>query len=73
MGGTAPSRDAAHFLGPYLREIPRLPVGQNKGNNGFVAIFTDGFGWIYDNTTGQVTANCKPAETDSAGNPFVQY
>src|SRR4051812_22587499 len=30
-GNVSPTRTARHHLGPYLREIPALPVGARKG------------------------------------------
>jgi len=30
-GETRPNKDASHFLGPYLRSVPPLPVGLKKG------------------------------------------
>ncbi|MAO21911.1 MAG: hypothetical protein CMJ35_13600 [Phycisphaerae bacterium] len=70
--GTAnASKTTVYYLGPYLREVPKLKVGTNKGKDGFVA--TQGgavAGWVYNATTGAVTANLPDAEVDVRG---VQY
>ena len=76
---TAPvaTKDNDHIYGPYLREVPPLPVGTNKGKT----TFTDtapgdtaaDAGWYYDEDTGEIRANCTNSETDEAGNQYNQY
>ena len=72
-----PTKTATHIYGPYLRAIPKLPVGTNKGQTGFTgsapAVTVTGGGWYYNPTTGQVLANCTDAETDEAGVPYNTY
>lgn len=53
------TKDAAagRIYGPYLRAIPPLPVGAKKGENGIAAADGATIGWIYNATTGQITAN----------------
>ncbi len=38
-----------YIYGPYLRKIPPLPVGTNKGNTGIADAAGEGVGWIYSN------------------------
>lgn len=64
------TKTATCIYGPYVRTVPPLPVGADKGKISFVATYTAGNGWVYDPTTGSVTANCPPAEQDARG---VQY
>lgn len=68
------TKTATHIYGPYLRAIPKLPVGANKGQSAFTGTApgatATGAGWYYNETTGEVRANCKDAETDESG---VQY
>ena len=62
------------IYGPYLRTIPPLPVGANKGGNGVKAIPADGGGtegWAYDVGTGDIFANS--IDIDAAGKPFNTY
>lgn len=70
--GTAnASKSSTYYLGTYLREIPKLKVGSNKGQNGLVA--SQGgttAGWVYNETTGAISANLPDSEVDVRG---VQY
>lgn len=70
--GTAnATKTSTYYLGPYLREIPKLKVGTNKGLTGFVASQSGSTkGWVYDATTGAVSANLPDTEVDVRG---VQY
>ena len=75
-GNTSPTRTGVFIYGPYLRAMPALPVGENKGS----AAVRDGGnpgdgdeGWFYDKDTGQIWANTKDAELDLSGQPFNQY
>ncbi len=65
--------------GPYLRAIPPLPVGANKGGTGFVAAYTappgagtPTNGWVYD-SAGNITANTTTGENDSNGKAYSAY
>ncbi|MFN0132184.1 MAG: prepilin-type N-terminal cleavage/methylation domain-containing protein [Phycisphaerales bacterium] len=75
--GTAFSvtKDTANGIvfGPYLREIPKLPVGADKGKDTFVAAYAAGSGWVYDAATGEIRANCAAAEKDSRGVAYNTY
>lgn len=68
-------RDSSNGLifGPYLRAIPPLPVGAEAGKNHVVAAIGDDGGWVYNPLTGEIRANCKPAEVDSKGKPYREY
>jgi len=70
------TKDATHPFGPYLRAVPKLPVGACKGNTTFTSTAggTDTTaGWYYNETTGVVTANCADTETDSAAKKYNSY
>ncbi|MCA9275280.1 MAG: prepilin-type N-terminal cleavage/methylation domain-containing protein [Phycisphaerales bacterium] len=73
--GTAnATKSTTYYLGPYLREIPKLKVGTNKGLAGFVA--TQGGtteGWVYNATTGAVSANLADTELDVRGIQYNAY
>lgn len=73
--GTAfsPTKDATYYFGPYLRAIPELPVGANKGNTGIAAASGPGVGWIYNETTGTITANTAAGEVDDRGVAYNTY
>ncbi len=70
-GNANATKSATYYLGPYLREIPKLKLGSNKGKNGLVA--TQGgstAGWVYVASTGAISANLPDSEVDVQG---VQY
>ena len=70
---TATSRDSTHPYGPYLRAIPPLPVGTDKGKTSVVATYTAGNGWVYNESTGEISANCDSDELDQLGNKYNEY
>ncbi len=73
-GATNASKTPEYYLGTYLREIPSLKVGSNKGKNGIVA--TQGgtaAGWVYDETTGAISANLPDTELDVRGVQYNSY
>lgn len=73
-GDVVSSKDTTHIYGPYLRAVPTLPVGDNKGLTTFTSTApttsADSAGWYYNASTGDIKANCKDAEVDDGG---VQY
>ena len=73
QGNTQATQDATHFYGPYLRNLPTLPVGSRKGNTHIAASNGDGVGWIYNETTGEIHANTEDTEKDEAGEKYSEY
>lgn len=74
VGGTNASKDATHIYGPYLRAVPALKIGSNKGLNGLVA--TQGgttAGWVYNQSTGEISANLPNSEVDDRGVQYNMY
>ena len=69
---SATKTDGNYSYGPYVRKVPPLPVGANKGNSGVAASAGAGVGWIYDASTGNISAACT-TETDSAGVLYTSY
>jgi prepilin-type N-terminal cleavage/methylation domain-containing protein len=69
LAGTAnASKTAEYAFGPYLHAVPALKDGDAVGNTGIEAVTaaptasgdessTDGVGWLYNATTGQIWAN----------------
>ncbi len=72
-GATSATKDSTYFLGPYLRSIPALPVGADKGKTSLVATYTAGNGWVYNENTGVISANCPDGETDARGVKYNSY
>jgi general secretion pathway protein G len=71
------AKDATHPYGPYLRAVPKLPTGANKGQTGFTATLPLGSdataGWYYDASTGTIKANTADTETDVATKKYSDY
>ncbi|MFB3892483.1 MAG: type II secretion system protein [Phycisphaerae bacterium] len=71
-GATSATRDTTHIYGPYIRQVPPLPVGAAKGNTGVAAAAGTGIGWIYDATNGNISANTT-TEADATGKLYNTY
>jgi prepilin-type N-terminal cleavage/methylation domain-containing protein len=72
-GATNATKTTQYIYGPYLRSIPPLPVGAKKGKTGVAAADAGTIGWIYDASTGIITANTTAGEIDSRGVAFNTY
>ena len=72
-GKTSAGNSSTFLLGPYLRTIPPLPVGRNRGatevlidaTNSPPLVRATGAGWVYNPVTGEIIANSDDA--NSAG------
>ena len=72
-GNTSGTKGAGFIYGPYLRAIPLLPGGPQKGQTAIKAPPADGtpgFGWVYDAAQGTIVVNAADGETTSDGTPF---
>ena len=73
-GNAQATKDSTHIYGPYLKAVPPMPVGTNKGLSTITVTGpagTGSFGWYYDGTT--VWANDPAADTDVKGTPYNTY
>ena len=81
-GGVLALKDATHIYGPYLRQIPPMPVGSKKGaRDVFVTTVaadtppggaaTDG--WWYNSATGEIRANLPVGDVDESGKKYNTY
>ncbi|MCH8006694.1 MAG: prepilin-type N-terminal cleavage/methylation domain-containing protein [Planctomycetes bacterium] len=73
-GNTSATKTGLFIYGPYLRQIPPLPVGAQKGRTGIKASPADGvgaFGWVY--SSGMIFANTAAGEVDDSGKPYNTY
>ena len=72
---TSATKDTTNYLGPYLRSIPPITVGDNKGKNGVAAgTAPDGnTAWIYDVATGNITPHTPGQLTDASGRAYSSY
>jgi general secretion pathway protein G len=71
-GNTQATKDSTFIYGPYIREVPKLPVGARQGSVGIAAADAAGIGWIYTAASGNIRANTT-TETDDAGVLFSSY
>ena len=74
-GNDNATKASPYIYGPYLRAIPVLPVGAQKGksdvsDNGFYG--NDG-GWVYTESSGTIIANTEDSEKDDHGVQYNQY
>lgn len=70
-GGDSATKDSAYYLGPYLKEIPALPVGANKGSKTVTGTAGGTHAWVYVEATGSITANA--TESDARGVAYNTY
>lgn len=63
-GSISPTKDTTHYLGPYIRESPPLPVGTRKGMTGITTTDQPTSGWIYQLTKQRILPNFYPERTE---------
>jgi prepilin-type N-terminal cleavage/methylation domain-containing protein len=75
VGNTSNTRSPTCRFGPYIAAMPRLPVGTNMGKTGVTAAgtYAAGYGWAYDQLTGDFRANLPDADVDEDGVRFNTY
>lgn len=70
-GNTKAAAGHPFLYGPYLRKLPRLPVGSNRGKTEIVSGGSpgdsDAAGWWIDPTTGDVRANAPDGDLTDDG------
>jgi len=73
QGGSAQATKGGNFIyGPYLRAVPELKVkGTGNGSSVVVATLGGAGGWVYDQSTGEITANS--TDTDDQGVAYNTY
>lgn len=72
-GNTNATKTSTFIYGPYIRKVPALKVGAEKGSTGFTDTAGEaGAGWVYDEDTGNLYANTT-TETDQAGKLYKDY
>jgi prepilin-type N-terminal cleavage/methylation domain-containing protein len=72
-GDPVATKDATHIYGPYLRSVPSLPVGANKGRSTIAASDGNDVGWLYVETTGAIKANTVAGEKDDSNKLYSTY
>lgn len=72
-GNTSATKDTDHIYGPYIRKVPPLKVGANKGATDFTdTAGTADMGWVYNATTGELAPNTT-TEKDASGQLYSDY
>lgn len=71
-GNLNATKTGVFIYGPYLKEIPTIQVGAQRGNNGVAAADAAGIAWLYNATTGVITANTGVL-TDDTGTLYSSY
>jgi general secretion pathway protein G len=65
-GALSNTKAPPYEFGPYMRKIPAVPAGPNKGSNAIAAAAAPGVGWVYDQAEGTIVANTTdPAPTSA--------
>jgi general secretion pathway protein G len=74
-GNTSNTKSPIFRCGPYIIEMPRLPVGVNHGMFSVTAAgsYSAGYGWAYDPVTGDFRANLPDSDVDGDGMRFNTY
>jgi prepilin-type N-terminal cleavage/methylation domain-containing protein len=68
------TKTATCDCGPYVLRVPPLPAGSNRGKNAVTdTAGTAGCGWLFDPTTGHISANLVATEVDGAGVAYNTY
>ena len=72
-GNTNASKDTTYIYGPYMRNIPPLPVGAKKGNTVIATADANDVGWIYTEATGSIKTNTADTEKADTGKKYSDY
>lgn len=72
-GAASGTKDATHYLGPYIAAVPAVSVGSEKGSDLVAAAPGPGVGWIYDQSTGVIYANVDSGLEDDRGVAYIDY
>jgi general secretion pathway protein G len=71
-GKTSATKGGVYIYGPYIRAIPGVPVGPDKGAAGVGVIAGAGIGWLYDEPSGTIKASTG-TEADESGKLYSDY
>jgi general secretion pathway protein G len=76
-GTYSATKTTTAIYGPYLRAVPTLPVGANKGSTGVAAAAAAGVGWLYTPTgtppSSYTLTASTTTETDAKGTLYSGY
>ena len=74
-GNTSNTKSDVFRFGPYILSMPRQPVGVEVGKFGVTGMggYTAGFGWAYDQLSGEFRANLPDSDVDGENKKFNTY
>lgn len=72
LGNTSATKTGAYIYGPYIRKIPAVKVGDEKGSTTVAAAVGLGVGWVYDASAGTVVPNTG-TDKDASGKLYTEY
>lgn len=72
-GNVSAVKENEFVFGPYLRSIPKIKVGSKRGKSDIAAATGADVAWLYNATTGTITADLPGTETDSNGVAYNTY
>jgi general secretion pathway protein G len=64
-GAVSTAKTGPHSFGPYVRKVPPLTTGPNKGSTGISTTAGSGVGWVYNHAEGAITPNTAGDNTAS--------
>ena len=74
LGGVSAKKTGRYELGPYLGQVPPLPVGSRRGSATVGLVGSPGeAGWVYDASCGRIRVNAGEHESDALGRPYSAY
>lgn len=68
-GATSKTKSPPHSFGPYVRKVPAVPVGPNKGSSGIATTAGNGVGWLYNPAQGTISAYTGESAANSTTQP----
>jgi type II secretory pathway pseudopilin PulG len=74
LGRVSAKKRGPFELGPYLGEVPAVPVGGRRGTATVGLVAAPGeAGWVYDPSSGSIRVNSSEHESDALGRPYAAY
>ena len=73
FGGVSKKKTVPFDFGPYLRKVPAIQTGPNKGSGAISTVPGPGVAWVYNPSTGTIAPNlANSAKTLPATQPVAQ-
>ena len=69
-GTVSKAKSGTHPFGPYVRTVPPVLTGPNKGSTSIATMAGNGIGWIYNPAEGAITPNTETIDSKSLPTPL---